>query len=206
MEYPLKQLNINIMRIINFLIVIAMVSTTTVQGQDSIYNKPVERKIRTYERSTNMNGKAEDVFAFMDDVNNTGMHMTKSSGAMMGSKLKFEWLTENKTGIGSTYHWDGKVMGMKMDFTVKVNEWEKSKRKVWGTIGPAKMIVIDWFQMYLITTQKEDGKSEAKLGIYYTKHRGLWGFLLGKWYSKWCVKNMLRDTKKHFDELNKSST
>ncbi len=178
---------------------------TSLFSQADSLHPPVNRKVRKFERTTFINAKPEDVFGFMDDVNNTGMHMTKSSGAMMGSKLKFEWLTENKTGVGSTYHWDGKVMGMKMDFTVKVNEWEKSKRKVWGTTGPAKMIVIDWFQMYLVTTQKEDGKSEAKLGIYYTKHRGLWGFLLGKWYSKWCVKNMLGDTKKHFKNNGKGN-
>lgn len=92
-----------------------------------------------------MNGKVEDVFVFMDDVNNIGMYMIKSSGVMMGSKLKFEWFIENKIGIGLIYYWDGKVMGMKMDFIVNVNEWEKSKCKVWGIIGLVKMIVIDWF-------------------------------------------------------------
>lgn len=60
------------------------------------------------------------------------------------------------------------------------------------------MIVIDWFEMDLTMTPSKEGKSNAKLSINYTKHRGLWGFLFGNWYSKWCVKSMLRDTKKHF--------
>ena len=167
-------------------------------AQDTLYNKPQGRKIRRYERTKTMPAPAEAVFAFMDDVNNTGMHMTKSSGAMMGSKLQFEWLTPRKTGLASSYHWTGKVMGMKMDFTVKVDEWEQGRRKVWGTVGKARMIVIDWFQMYLVTTPDSDHTTRARLGIYYTRHRGLLGFLLGKWYSKWCVKNMLRDTGKHF--------
>jgi hypothetical protein len=74
------------------------------------------------------------------------------------------------------------------------------KEKIWGTVGDAKMIVIDWFEMYLITIPTEDGKTNAKLGIYYTKHKGLWGFLLVKWYSKWCLKSMLKDTRKHFEK------
>ena len=63
------------------------------------------------------------------------------------------------------------------------------------------MIVIDWFEMYLVMTPQKDGTSKSKLSINYTKHKGLWGFLLGKWYSKWCVKSMLKDTKKHFNEI-----
>jgi hypothetical protein len=147
-----------------------------------------------------MNGTSEEVFSFMDDIRNTGKHMTENSGAMAGSKLHIEWLTDHKTGLGTKYRWTGKVVGMKMDFTVEVSKWVKGKEKVWGTVGDAKMIVIDWFEMYLVMTPGKDGKSKAKLGIYYTKHRSLWGFLLGKWYSKWCVKSMLKDTKKHFEK------
>jgi hypothetical protein len=155
------------------------------------------RKIRFYEKIIRINGHSDSVFAFMDDIRNTGKHMTESSGAMAGSKLQIHWLSENKTGLGTKYRWTGKVVGMKMDFTVEVNKWTKGQ-KVWGTVGPAKMIVIDWFEMHLITTPASAGETDAKLGIYYTKHKGMWGFLLGKWYAKWCVKTMLKDTRKHF--------
>lgn len=158
-----------------------------------------KRKIRHYEREMIINGSQEEVFAFMDDIRNTGKHMTESSGAMAGSKLKIEWLSDYKMGLGTKYRWTGKVVGMKMDFTVEVSKWVEGKEKVWGTVGDAKMIVIDWFEMDLIMTPEKDGESKAKLGINYTKHKGLWGFLLGKWYSKWCVKSMLKDTRKHFE-------
>ena len=156
-------------------------------------------KIKHYEREMIIKGSQEEVFAFMDDIRNTGKHMTENSGAMAGSKLKIEWLSEYKTGLGTKYRWTGKVVGMKMDFTVEVSKWTEGKGKVWGTVGDAKMIVIDWFEMDLIMTPEKDGKSKAKLGINYTKHRGLWGVLLGKWYSKWCVKSMLKDTRKYFE-------
>lgn len=161
-----------------------------------------KRKIRHYEREQLINGSEEQVFAFMDDIRNTGKHMTENSGAMAGRKLKIEWLSDCKTGLGTKYRWTGKVVGMKIDFTVEVSKWIDGKEKVWGTVGDAKMIVIDWFEMDLTMLSENDGRSKAKLGINYTKHRGLWGFLFGKWYSKWCVKSMLRDTKKHFENHN----
>lgn len=165
----------------------------------SVKNDTLKKeKVRHYEREMIIQGSQEEVFAFMDDIRNTGKHMTESSGAMAGSKLSIEWLSNHKTGLGTKYRWRGKVVGMKMDFTVEVSKWIEGKQKVWGTVGDAKMIVIDWFEMDLIMTPEKDGKSNAKLGINYTKHRGAWGFLLGKWYSKWCVKSMLKDTKKHF--------
>ena len=64
----------------------------------------------------------EKVFATIDDLGVTGMHMTKSSAMMMGSKLYLEYLTANHKGLGSKYRWTGTMMGMKMDFTVEVTK------------------------------------------------------------------------------------
>ena len=89
---------------------------------------------------------------------------------------------------------------MKMDFTVTVNKLIEGKEKVWGTVGDAKMIVIDSFEMHLILTREMNGITKAKLGIDYTKHKGIWGFLFSRRHSKWCVNSMLKDTKKHFCE------
>jgi hypothetical protein len=146
-----------------------------------------------------VNESPEEVFAFMDDIRNTGKHMMKNNGPMVGSKLKIEWLSDHKTGLGTKYRWTGNVIGMKIDFTVEVSKWIKGKEKVWSTVGEAKMIVIDWFEMNLIIIPEKDGKSKTNLSINYTKSRGLLGFLFGKWYSKWCVSSMLKDTKKHFE-------
>lgn len=175
-------------------------NTTTDLAKNDTLKK---RKIRRYEREMIINGSQEEVFAFMDDIRNTGKHMTENSGAMAGSKLSVEWLSNHKTGLGTKYRWKGKIVGMKMDFTVEVSKWVGGKEKVWGTVGEAKMIVIDWFEMNLTMRPEKNGKSNAALGINYTKHRGVWGFLLGKWYSKWCVKSMLKDTKKYFEKHEK---
>lgn len=162
-------------------------------------------KIRYYEKSILIEGSVEEVFAFMDDIRNTGKHMTENSASMMGGKLHLEWLTTHMTGLGTKYRWTGKVVGMKMDFTVEVNQWIKNKEKTWGTIGEAKMIVISWFEMHLELTPTENNGTLVFLSIRYTKNKGsLWSFLFGKRYAKWCVKSMLEDTQKHFKEQKKS--
>lgn len=156
-------------------------------------------KLKHVKRTMIIAADPDSVFSFMDDIANTGMHMTKSNAPMMGSKLAVHWLTEYKIGLGSKYNWTGKVIGMKMDFTVEVTKWEKGKEKVWGTIGEAKMIVLDWYSMHLVLVPLTDGKTRAELEIYYTKPKGSFlGFLLARRYAVWCVKSMLKDTRKHF--------
>ena len=184
---------------------LSVLATSAFCQKDTITASPLNdrakmKKVKYYEREIIINGQPEDVFAFMDDIKNTGKHMTESSGAMAGSKLKIEWLSPNTTGLGTKYRLTGKVVGMKMDFTVEVSKWITGKEKVWGTVGEAKMIVIDSFEMHLTIVKEDKGTSKVRLSINYTKHRGVMGFLFGKWYSKWCVKSMLKDTKKHFED------
>ncbi len=179
-------------------------------AQDSLITtdslrSPAVGKVRTVVRKRIIAGKPEEVFAFMDNIENTGKHMTRSNTSMMGSKLGLEWLTDHKTGLGTKYRWRGKVMGMKMDFTVLVTQWNPGKEKIWESVGESKMIVISWYRMFLVLTPLPDGTTETEIGIYYTKSRNILGFLLGKRYSVWCVKSMLKDTKKHFSKIHKEN-
>jgi hypothetical protein len=161
------------------------------------------RKIKSIVREKTIAGTPAEVFAFMDDIRNTGKHMTENNTQMMGSKLEMEWLSQQHVGLGTKYRWNGKTMGMDMDFTVEVTKWEEGKEKVWGTVGEAEMIVIDWFRMFLTVSENEEGNTNAELGILYTKPRGrLWAFLLGRRYAIWCVKSMLKDTRKHFKQAH----
>jgi hypothetical protein len=139
----------------------------------------------------------EKVFAYMDK--NTGMHMTKSSKPMMGSKLELKQLSQNATGFNSKFRWFGKMMWFTMDFTVVVTKWIKDKEKVWQTIGPAKMIIMDWYQMRLVITPV-GGNTKAALSIAYTKPKNTFfkfiAFFLAPLYGNWCLNNMLNDSKK----------
>lgn len=158
--------------------------------------------MKTLTKQIQINSTADKVFEYMDNLGNTGMHMMESSAMMMGSKLQLEQLTENTTGLDSKFRWYGKMMGLKMDFTVVVTKWEKSKEKVWETVGKARMIILGWYQMRLLLTPNGKG-TLAELSISYTYPENIFGkilaFFLSRWYGNWCLKNMLNDSKKELE-------
>ena len=155
--------------------------------------------MKTLSKSIIIHSIPEKVFAYMDNIANTGMHMTKSSKPMMGSKLELKQLSENTTGLNSKFRWYGKMMGFTMDFTVVVTKWVKDKEKVWETIGKAKMIILGWYQMCL-TISPEQQNTKAELSIAYTKPENIFfkfiAFFLAPVYANWCLNNMLQDSKK----------
>ena len=158
--------------------------------------------MKTLTRQVEIHSNPEKVFEYMDHLGNTGMHMMESSAMMMGSKLELEQLSKNETGLNSKFRWYGKMMGIKMDFTAVVTKWIKPQEKVWETVGKAKMIILGWYQMRLLLTPQGPG-TLAKLSISYTYPENLFGrilaFFLSRWYSNWCLKNMLNDSKKSLE-------
>jgi hypothetical protein len=184
-------------------IIILLLASPSLFGTDSTLVKPGRQKKKSYAGSMLIPGGQHEIFVFMDNIENTGSHMTKSNAQMMGSKLALHWLTPHHTGPGTSYRWTGRTMCMKMDFTVQVSDWNEDKRKVWGTVGKAKMIVISWFEMYLDLSPGEKGHTCTRLRIHYTRSKNLAGLLFGRAYSKWCVNSMLRDTRKYFEQKKK---
>lgn len=146
----------------------------------------------------------EQVFNQIDDLGVTGMHMTKSSWMMMGSKLNLMYLTDNKKGMGTKYRWTGKMMGLKMDFTVEVTKWIEGKEKTWETIGESKLIIYSWYRMHLAVKETAEG-TLAEISIEYERPKGIFfkilSFLLADWYCKWCLKNMLNDSEKALTKI-----
>lgn len=155
--------------------------------------------MKTITKKLIINASPEKVFETLDDLGVTGMHMTRPSAMMMGSKLHLQYLTENQKGLGSKYRWTGKMMGMKMDFTVEVTRWIKGVEKTWETIGAAKMIIYSWYRMNLLVS-KQGSRALAELSIAYKKPKGWFAgiisFLFADWYCRWCLNNMLNDTKR----------
>ena len=149
-------------------------------------------------KSAIIHATPEKVFIYMDNIANTGMHMTKSSKPMMGSKLELKQLSLNATGLNTKFRWFGKIMGFTMDFTVVVTKWIKDKERVWETIEPAKMIIMGWYQMRLMISP-QGGNTKVTLSIAYTKPKNIFfkfiAFLFAPFYSNWCLNNMLKDSK-----------
>ena len=155
--------------------------------------------MKTIQRTTTYPFQHDIVFECLDNLGVTGMHMTQSSMMMMGSKLDLQFLTENHTGLGTKYRWTGKMMGIKMDFTVEVTKWTPGEEKIWETIGKPKMIIYSWYRMHL-QLAKFPGGTSAELSISYEKPEGVFykilSFLFADWYCRWCLKHMLEDCKK----------
>ena len=149
-------------------------------------------------KSIIIHSSREKVFQQMDDFSKTGIHMSKSSMMMMGSKLKLEQLSTNATGVGASYRWYGKIMGMIMDFTQTVTKWEQNKLKEWETIGDAKIIIMSWYRMWFEISSAEN-TAIAKISISYFPPKDWYykilSFFFASWYANWCLNNMLNDTK-----------
>ena len=160
-------------------------------------------KTHEYSRRIEIVAPAEVVFAYMDDIRNTGMHMTTSSAPMMGSNLTLSQLSENRFGLDSKYRWHGRIMGLEMDFTVVATRWVAGREKVWETLPGAKMLILDWYQMRLTTEPISSKAAEVLLSIRYRLPRAfhLWlvSVLLAPFYAWWCVSQMLTDAKRNIE-------
>jgi hypothetical protein len=145
------------------------------------------------------------VFAQMDDFSKTGMHMTESSMMMMGSKLKLEQVSTNSSGMGASYRWYGKMLGMTMDFSETVTKWEQNKLKEWEIVGDAKIIIMSWYRLWFEIFPAENA-TLATISISYFPPKEWYykilPFFFAKWYCNWSLNNMLNDTKKSLE--NKS--
>lgn len=157
-------------------------------------------KIRS--KKIRIHASPEKVFKQMDDFSKTGMHMSESSMMMMGSKLTLEQLSTNATGIGATYRWFGKMMGMTLDFSETITRWEPPVVKEWETIREAKIIIMSWYKMWFEITPSING-TIAELSISYLPPKEWYfrilSFLFVRWYCRWCLNNMLNDTKKSLE-------
>ncbi len=68
--------------------------------------------VTTYSRTLFIGAAREAVFPYLDDITQTGMHMTGRSVMMMGSKLLLEQRSPEATGPNARYRWHGRMMGI----------------------------------------------------------------------------------------------
>lgn len=159
--------------------------------------------MKTLAKTITIPAPPEAVFKFMDNLSKVGMHMSENSMMMMGSKLVLEQMPGPDSGVGATFHWKGKVMGMTIDIMESVTKWIENKEKVWETFGDPKIILLGSYQMALNLSLVSEGNTQVQLQISYTKPKGWFNqilyFFLAPWYCNWCLDNMLNDTKKTFE-------
>ncbi len=152
-------------------------------------------------RSATINAPADRVFAYVDDIHNLARHMSeRGSMPMMGSKLNLEIVTPEPTGIGATYRYSGRVMGLIIDLSETVTRYVPGREKTWRTIGETRLLIIDNYEMRVLVDPMSDARSKLTITIDYTLPRSvLWraiGRMLAASYARWCLNSMIEGTAK----------
>jgi len=127
-------------------------------------------------RSATIDGPAERVFAYVDDIRNLARHMSeRGSMPMMGSKLHLEIVTPEPTGVGATYRYSGRVMGLAIDFSETVTRYIPGREKAWQTIGHPRLFIIESCEMRVLAEPMPNATSKLTISIDYILPRSvLW--------------------------------
>ena len=154
-----------------------------------------------------MNAPSESVFAYVDDIRNLARHMSeRGSMPMMGSKLSLEIVTANATGVGATYRYSGRMMGLMLNFSETVTKYTAGREKVWRTIGEPKLLIICSYEMWVLVDPVSATASRLTIGIdYKLPHSGFWraaGWLLADAYSRWCLASMVDGSKRDLEKAS----
>lgn len=153
----------------------------------------------TLSRSATIHAAPERVFAYVDDIRNLARHMSEQgSMPMMGSKLALQIVTPEATGVGATYRYSGRVMGLTIDFSETVTRYVPNHEKGWRTVGQPRLLIIDSYEMFASVEAVPGTRSRLTITIDYTLPRSpLWhllGRLVAPSYARWCLDSMLDGT------------
>jgi hypothetical protein len=151
----------------------------------------------------------ERVFAHLDDHTRLSAHMSRRSWRMGWGRLHLHLDERAGRAVGSRIRLEGRVFGVRLSLEEVVTEHAPPTRKVWVTVGPPRLLVIDRYRMGFALVPagagaSGDGSNEVTLTVFidYTlPGRGLsrlLGRLFGHWYARWCTQRMLADAEAAF--------
>lgn len=152
-------------------------------------------------RSAMVSAPVGEVFAYVDDIRNLARHMSESpSMPMMGSKLNLEIVSPKPTGVGATYRYTGKMLGLVLDFSETVTTYVAGREKIWRTIGNPKLLILRGYEMRVLVEPVTPATTNLTISIdYELPVAGFWrlaGWLLGDAYSRWCLAGMVDGSKR----------
>lgn len=155
-------------------------------------------------RSITIAAPASRVFAYVDDIRNMARHMSgERSMAMMGSRLTLEVVTPEATGVGATYRYLGRMMGLEFDFSETVTRYDPGRTKVWRTIGEPRLLIVSGYEMGLNVEPLSDTSSRLTITFEYDLPRaGIWRLAapaLAHWYGGWCLDSMTTGAKRDLE-------
>ena len=133
-----------------------------------------------------------DVFAFLDDQEALGAHMSKGSAMMAGGRMVYELDEAKGKSVGSIIGMRGAMLGLALEVKEVVTERVPPSRKVLETIGQQKMLVIAAYRLGFEITPA-GAVSSVRVFIDYNLPKGPLGFLAdfpAAIYARWCVTSM----------------
>ena len=156
---------------------------------------------RHYEYKSDVLASAEEVFAYADDQTRLSSHMSQSSWKMGGGEMKIESDQGKGQAVGSKIRLSGRVLGIDLLVEEVVTERTAPRRKVWETIGQPRLLVIGHYRMGFEIAPRDGGSLLRVFIDYSLPEKGIarWlGILFGKFYARWCTKQMATDAAKYF--------
>lgn len=153
-------------------------------------------------------GAPSEVFAFLDDHRRLSAHMTKPSWMMAGSRMTLELDEHEGRALGSTITLKGKVLGVPLEVTEVITEYNPPFSKQWQTTGSPRLMVIGPYAMGFSITPTHDGARLRVFIDYAPPSRGvsrLLGVLFGKIYAAWCTNRMAGDAAAHFRDVSQKA-
>ncbi len=153
------------------------------------------------EGSAVIRAAAERVFEFADDHATMSAHMGKPSWRMGWGRMEIS-LDENRgKAAGSHIRLNGRILGIRLAVEEVVTERNPPHRKLWETVNSPHLLVIGHYRMgFEITPQ--GNASLLRVFIDYALPDAApirWlGYLLGRYYAKWCIRQMVGDAVNHF--------
>ena len=161
-----------------------------------------------FEASALVAAPADRVFAYADDPARLSSHMSKSSWMMGGGRMETELDADHGQTVGSRIRLSGRVLGIQLSVEEIVTDRVPPHRKVWETTGSSRLLVIGHYRMGFEIASQENG-SVLRVYIDYAPPEDAparWlGLLFGRYYARWCIQQMVRDTVKQFASFDSES-
>lgn len=160
-------------------------------------------KERHFEEKVTVGATPDAIFSYADDHRNFSAHMNESSMMMAGSKMETKTDEGEGKKVGSHITMTGRIMGANLYLDEVITIHEPPRQKEWQTVGNVNLLVIDH---YTLGFKIEPDTKGSQFSVYIDydlpkswKTRAL-GILFGGMYAKWCVRQMTRGVKDHFDK------
>lgn len=146
-----------------------------------------------------------DVFEFLDDQANLSAHMSEPSAMMFGTTMTISMEEDHTRSVGSRFGFEGRVLGLPLRVQEIVSARNPPDSKSWETTNEPVLWVMGRYSMSFDLSPHANGSS-MRVRITYDDPQSPFprflGLLFGRLYAKWCVSQMIRDTRKHFARPN----